>query len=307
MLTKKPQESISRCSDDGVNVEPLVSAGVDWITLTCKPGDTQSEFEEMAHALMNVQAQFGNKVKPWSMSGFNGLSCGSVGFGAREDLSLLRLSADVASNDWRRGYRLATHCSRIDLQATFRISGDVMQRIRACHNEALEKVKDWTRPPEVLLRDSNTTGLTLYLNKRSSDRFGRVYDKGVESQRDYFQNCVRFECQYNGECGSAMARALVQRPVDKLEVLPYLSGYFSRRGVSLPLPNVACYPLIDSRRRTDAEAMLKWLHRQVRPAIGKLLAQGFYDDVIRALQLPNERPAVPAGPNGPTQDRRQPE
>ena len=281
----------------------IMECGVDWLTATCEPSEGQTRFNEKAYSLLHNQHGLGEDMKPWSMSGFEGLRSGGVGFAKREGTSMVRLSGHMAFAHWRKFGELATNVSRIDLQVTIRGVSDPPALVLQHHKEALDHVAQWAKPPTVDLRLSNRSSPTLYLGRRVSDRFGRVYDKGNESGETHYQGCVRYEWQFNGKSGWQMSRTILRSGREPVEVIPFVAGQCLRRGLSPTFTTSAGCLLTSPRKRGTDDDRLEWLARQVAPAVQELISRGKLTSVIMALRLQDYIGSSMDGPIGPTNEK----
>lgn len=277
----------------------IMECGVDWLTATCEPCDVQSKFNESAYALLHNQNQLGEDIKPWLMSGFEGLHAGGIGFAKRQGTSLVRLSGPTAFAYWRSFAERATNVSRLDLQVTISGVPDPPALVLKHHKEALDHVASWTKPPTVDLRLSNRSSPTLYLGRRVSDRFGRCYDKGDESGEAHYCGCVRYEWQFNGKCGWQMSRTILRSSLRPDSVVPFVAGQNERRGLSSTFTTTAGCLLTSPRKRGTDVHRLEWLAHQVSPAIEGLISRGKLVSVIMALGLQNYVELKDSGPHGP--------
>lgn len=266
-------------------VYPVRELGVDWLTITCSSPVQRSQLRELAAVVMDHERDQGNDVKPWRILGFEGLACGGVGFGDMDHQSLFRLSGPAAAAHWKAGYELSTNCSRIDLQVTISNVTDPAELILTHHKEALVHVEGWLRPPTVDLRLSNVTGPTLYLNKRCSDKFMRVYDKGSESKLAYYKGCVRYEVQFGGRLSGIVARRLARAERYEQEAHACVYTSIENKGLAPRFPTRSTTPIVVSRRRSDDSRRLAWLSRAVRPSVHTLLKTVPMHDILRALGL----------------------
>lgn len=266
-------------------VYPIKDAGVDWLTVTCREGETKSRFDELGYSLLHVESELGGKIVPWNFERFEGLNAGQIAMGQREDLSMIRMSSACAWSNWRRAFELATNCSRIDLQVTFREVPEVDALILESHKAALDHANARKRPTEVDLRLSNRRGPTLYLGVRQSTRFGRLYNKFRESKLTHYEGCVRAEMQVNGKGANFCGRALLQSSRSPDAVIPYVSSFFLSRGIRPCWPYKEEYMFHIPRSRSNAGKRLTWLRTQVAPAVQQLISDGHFDATIEALGL----------------------
>lgn len=264
---------------------PVIEAGVDWLTVTCADPDRFDRFRSIGCSLVHVEAELGCKVKPWRFSGFEGLACGGAAFGETDAMQCLRLSSTTASNYWRQAYAVATNCSRIDVQVTVRTPGIQQKCILDHHRETRRAFNSWSKPPTIDLRLSNRTSPTLYLNSRSSGKFGRIYDKADESKLDHYVGCLRYELQCGGAVALSCARKLLTTNRDERMCCDLVAGFFLEKRCRLRWHSE--HPTLLSRPRQRAEDLrsLRWLATQVAPRIKTLLAKGYHDELEKALGI----------------------
>lgn len=223
---------------DAATINPvLVHVGIDWITVT-NTGDKRAQnLFESGNLLMRMAVCEGNRKKPWSMSGFIGYCSGHVQFGTRGDEVMVRLSGDYAHDYWREVYDESTNCTRLDVQATYRLDCDVGPVISRHFSQAKRFREERKRTPTVSLLSTNNGPSTLYLNKRVSETFARVYDKGAESGMKEFERCIRYELELKGSEAARVSSYLRSHSsADRcagLIAIQYFEGRFIRLGKSV--------------------------------------------------------------------------
>jgi len=140
-------------------------------------------------------------------------------------------------------------------------------------------------------------GGTLYVGSRSSERFGRLYDKGA--QLKYLQRTDqgipdrlywRYEVEYKRSCAMAAVHALATTDREgKLKtILGNVYEFFVKAGVPIPSMDIdrAGYPLVKYaaiERSTDRT--LQWLETQVSPALVRLWKAGLGESACLALGI----------------------
>ena len=263
----------------------IKEAGIDWLTVTCEAGETQEQFDDTGYRLLQWERSEGNECKPWRFAGFEGLFCGGAALGKRDSLSVMRLSSVLAHQHWKRVYELATNCSRIDVQVTVSGVSNPAELIIDHHTEALAHIANRIKPPHVGLRLSNQSSPTVYFNQRVSDRFGRIYDKGNESRLAYYEQCVRYEVQFNNRAARAASFALAGSDRANANAQGFVRDFFTTRGISCRWANTERQLFSLPRRRSNADRSLEWLRRQVSPAVRDLLERGRVHEVVEALGL----------------------
>ncbi|AXH78371.1 MAG: replication initiation factor [Circular genetic element sp.] len=263
----------------------FLSSGIDWITVTSTDRKNNISMATKAAQLVRYEIQNGNIRKPWGMSGFTGWKAGSIQFGKRDDELIVRLGSNLAHDNWRFFYALANNCSRIDLECTTRTDADAHRRVRRHWKEATRYQQQRARQAFVGHYSGNDKSETLYLGRRVSDIFGRIYDKGRESKLDHYQNAVRYEIELKGARARDTAAQLYAEPSEIPAVCSRVAGFLKKRGVVLPRCWASEYHLGRPRPACDRDRMLAWMQKAIRPSAIALASSGSLDLLLDALGL----------------------
>lgn len=128
-------------------------------------------------------------------------------------------------------------------------------------------------------------GQTLYFGARSSERFGRCYDKGVESNSDEPGRWWRWEVECKQDVARQLAAALVLEPEPAAFVRGVVAGFFAARaGVTIAQLRGSHFHKIASDLPSGAK-LLHWLASGVRPTVAKLVRVYGRERVLHALGL----------------------
>ena len=139
----------------------------------------------------------------------------------------------------------------------------------------------------------NLEGGTLYCGHRSSDIYGRLYDKGVQLG-DEIPPCMlwRYEVEYKRAPARAMAAGLwgpcTTSDERRAVILTNVDAFFRERGIPVPFDSPADdhHSVVRfATRQQDDEKTLRWLTQQVQPAILRLSQGGNTQRVVEALGL----------------------
>jgi hypothetical protein len=139
----------------------------------------------------------------------------------------------------------------------------------------------------------DVSGGTLYIGHRSSDIFGRLYDKGAQMGGDLPPRMLwRYEVEYKRAPAAAVAAGL-WGPCTSTEdrrgmILTNVEAFFRERGLPVPFtaPTDTHHSVVRfATRQEDAEKTLRWLTQQVQPAILRLSLEGNAERVAEALGL----------------------
>jgi hypothetical protein len=263
----------------------IVDCGVDYLTVSCFDASRGQRMVDHALRLMQNQRREGFDIKPWAMSGFAGFACGSVQTGQRDVEALVRVSSKVAHDHWTTFYDLADNCSRLDLQVTVRGPSKPQQIISQTYRCLRRHRRKLQRGSDVSMYCSVDQSSTVYVGKRISDRFARVYDKAAESKLDQWDGCVRYEVEYKNRAAKSLS-AHIRGSDDQLrDIKLEVAGYFAEKGYS---PRWAPNPPASIRwpeLTGDHGRTLRWLGSSVAPAVRKLFDAGRGVDVLDSLGL----------------------
>lgn len=274
-----------------LNSGVLVDAGIDYLSVTAKSRERREKLENICVGLAESEFYSGGFARPVSFSGYEGLQVGHVYFGVREDSALARVSSTVAQAHWQRLIETADNVTRIDLQATFDMGQDPQAGIKRHYSQLRRHAKQFKRFPRPSLFVGQDESVTVYTGSRSSDRYGRIYDKGRESKSEQFKNCVRYEQEIKGKRALRVAFGISEGHVCNLCLARTACRFFSERGCLLPAlaSSSSCYEVFTSSLHkvtsSDAVRVLEWLGQAVRPSVSRLIAGGFREQLGNALGI----------------------
>lgn len=267
-------------------------AGVDWITCTTTKKsvglDWYAVFESMARAV-NVETGGKSQIKDRRIRGYRGKECDGMYWGHCNGSPfgwMIIARGNVANRAWTTiAPTPQKNVTRLDLQVTIKIN----------HNVPFAKVHYEQRPdkkrPVYSYREDSRGGGTVYVGSRSSDIFGRCYDKGAQQKRKAGDEW-RYEVQINEPLRSMpLLSELYDQWVSDRPVLASISKYvhawFKNRGVS-PAFNPGDGPDIvtgTSVSITTVQRKLRWLNLQVAPTVEELISLGLHREVMVALGI----------------------
>lgn len=271
----------------GAAAAVLVSAGVDWLTCTARDPARSENLRAVAWQLLYEQAGLGSDLKPWSWMGYGGYICGPIAMGERHDGCYCRLSGRCAHDNWRRCAVWADNVSRIDLQCTVRLPDTTNPAALAYAAVQHPDIRRRGRAVTTATHIENTKrGETTYIGSRSSDRMGRLYNKGVESKEEVYRDCWRWEIEYKNRAAPHVSGWLSLQPDDATAVAATVHRAYADWGAPpdwrAGALDVSSPP---ARQQTDDERRLAWLYAQVRPVVAGLTERGRLVEVVRALGL----------------------
>lgn len=265
------------------------NTAVDWLTLTTFARDSITK-----ELLLSELETSGKQKRDSAIRGYTGQQCEGAfvgrGMQAGKEHLMARYSGDLADRMSRVLRTWPLECSRIDLQITaplhlriedsydsfYRFLGEVNK-----HEEA-----KWPKNRSVDGVLSPDGFCTAYIGSRQSERFYRVYIK--ESTGVYF---IRFEVEFKGKDGLAgkVWRRIRENRTAVYEILKYEIGTLPD---SLLLSSLRAHMahgeswcVSQERRMTDPNKTLKWLKRQVSPAMLRLLGNHDTRDAAQMILM----------------------
>lgn len=270
-------------SSDSVQVD--ATASCDWLTRTfSNPKIRQFVYDDWQTATSILTAE-GHEPSAWQWMGYDGMSVGGLSWGHREDTDILRASGGTAERMFDRFGHYQGNCSRIDIALT--LKWPTPQRHTA--SKAYQKVTggvDSDKRRSYSLVVNSRGGETLYVGSRSSNQFGRLYDKDAESGLAQIARRWRYEVEFKADRAGKVLE-LLQSTRDRGKLyLGIVQGFFKPRGVSMPpLADDALVrvEIIEPPKQVDTQ--LAWLRQQVAPVVGRLQRLGLEDAVVEALRL----------------------
>ena len=260
-------------SRPGTNPFPttVLSSGLDWVTATASKEHHQLFMVTLGTKWLRDQEAAGYEVTPMAWQGYTGMRVEGVTVGTRADGVLVRLSGPTAHQHGDQLIRLADHVSRIDYEVTTRDTAAALDWADAIASKLREDPRIASGRTSLTHVTDNAGGHTLYLGRRISDRFFRVYNKTAESKGEWPPGAWRFEVEYKGRRAETHAARIAGQEWQAHKAADAVKSAFRDYGVVLPFPYIgADHRDFAPRRQTDDEKRLKYLGTVVRPMVRKL-------------------------------------
>jgi hypothetical protein len=265
---------------------PVLSAGIDWITATARPGASADQLAALAGRLVSMERESGNQQREWRWRDYRGLSAGGAAYGSRRDGLIVRASGAVAAEWVIAIATLATAFSRLDMQVTWVDAGrDADAGVMRLWRERRPR-GERGRPTERTIIRPEIGGPTIYAGSRASEQFGRIYDKHKEMPGVYEKGSIRAEVEYKGALAEAAREEAARGALGADRIVSLAGRWFRRRGFGIPLPRTADVDIQrPARPPTDAATTLRWLETQVTPAVARSIGWVGLARTLTALGL----------------------
>lgn len=274
---------------DPLRVEPAI----DWLTCTWT-----HESEQCAQHVLdcvtferNLALQ-GELMEVSQWQGYLGRKTGSFFVGSRDDGYCVRVSGSKAHSAFTSIYRPDMHVSRLDCAVTVWVPPlAATLGLTALADARFSKLKGTSVNPATITHyESDNGGFTLYIGKRSSRVYARLYNKAAESGEDYYKGAWRYECELHNETATNTAKEILCCEYTTEEaIMGIVANYWRGKGVTPAFPDkeIDCEVVLPRREETTVERSLRWLSEQVKPTVARLMEAGYTSGVLAALGLPD--------------------
>jgi len=262
-----------------------VSSGVDWLTCTAKRDGSAEALWAVGERILSDNAAIGYVPARWEAHGYRGWRSDGVRFGGRTDGALVSLSGSKAVENWLDALTAAEHCSRLDLTVDVHLDAEVPSLTRDCYESLFHMPPQNGRPPQRTLINNSDGGSTLYIGSRVSDRFARLYDKGIEQQTARAGKWWRFELELKGNASPFAAASLLSAKSHERQCFDTVADFFRyRSAIVIPgwRPTLVRH---EARNPTTVDRQLHWLSSQVRGTVLELTRSVGRRRVLEVLGL----------------------
>lgn len=260
----------------------LLSAGVDYLTLTSTSAKTLRQMREYYNEIALEDLSLGYKPRKVGVLGFYGEQTRHAFLGEREGRFMLRVSGERAQ-DTIMLCNQGDSCTRLDIQVTVRLAPGVVNRwLDACEHIA----NTWPLPvgkrPKVKAEHGEEGNETVYIGKRASDIFIRCYDKFRESGREEYRDAVRLEVELKGKTSKRIWEHCASEGLGSAFLVEVLFFYLNRRGISTYWIDVNwSYVRPPTLEKSSLDVTVGWIATQVNAAIKRVCKERRWVDVFR--------------------------
>lgn len=263
-------------------------ANVDWITVTTRDSAVGYGWQEI-YQNQRAKAEAEKlliKEKRWKIMSYEGAGyAGSIRVGYSAQLGWIVIASSSSAEIWHKLIGAKSKVTRIDLAVTQSLLIEI-EEVPRRYYEALDE-RDKVKRNYSLIQNTKM-GQTLYVGSRRSEKFGRLYDKGVESGQALPGFRYRWEVEYKKPSSDELARALGavrDRQAEVITAMVY--EFFHLRGIPPLFPKSGHAVGLEARTRvTSLDRKLHWIRSQVRPSIGEIVMAGRSRDLFQAFGIP---------------------
>lgn len=231
----------------------------------------------------------GYEYKAWHAMGYGGWQLGPCRIGRRDDGAIVVISSGVVGKPLYLPDLEDARCTRLDIRIDCYYEGDRPQLALLANDATLAYRKGrGGRPYLVDLRAPDPGSSTLYIGRRTSPLFVRVYDKEEESGNDpAYRGCWRLEVELKDEAANETFHALRAVAFSEDRQTACCLAYCAERGL---LFSDWKYDRWDAFKAgpgvvTDCARKLNWLATSVAPSVRWLLRNSDIGSIVTALGL----------------------
>jgi DNA relaxase NicK len=268
--------------------------GADWLTMTWRGEVNDTVLKNKRNVTdwaerRKVKEGGRDFVKPWAWQGYSGMKCGQVEVGDRFDSTIVRLQGKAA-DDWLNERMPTGHnITRLDIALTFwsDLNRDGLIALHSLEAEGKRNTLQ-SRPFRVRLIDGKGDGNTLYVGSRSSELWVRIYDKEKSpNTTDEYKGALRYEVELKEDTAREALERCTRGGYSPSACLEVLTSLLDRRGIcALGSGGVRGEVFAPSALPiTGLEDSLRWLEKQVRPTVSRLMREGYEQEVLEAMGL----------------------
>jgi DNA relaxase NicK len=274
----------------------VTGASVDWITCTAATKNAQERLWDVGQRMLNRAQCEGEDASRWHANGYGGWTNGSVSLGSRPDGCILRVSGQEAAYKWRECFSACENCSRLDLAVDCELDSPVSALSRQVYRDAGHTPPVNGRAPTRSLIVSGDGGSTVYIGARTSESYGRLYDKGRETKTRPAGCWWRWEVEFKGRQSFARAEQLSSTDDHEVLLMATVASWFRARSGHTFTSTSVPLKIFFAVKPNSLERKLQWLAHDVRPTVQRLVEAGQLQRVLFSLGLTPQSAVHPAVP-----------
>jgi len=269
----------------------------DWVSMTSRSKSSADSLWSLGQRLLGPESNEGEQPTRWHAHGYDGWRIRGLALGCRADGVHLVLSSSKAAEHWKHAVVAGENCTRIDVALDLYFDTPMSHVARDSYLKSAGHRPITGRPPARRLIISGDGGSTFYTGSRSSERMGRLYDKGVETKTLAAGKWWRWEVEFKGDAANAASAAALSAPNPERWFHSTAARFFLARGAIAPAgePVSEIYNLCPEP--TSDERLLSWLAVGVRPTVARLIERLGPERVRFSLGLPLTSAVHPAAPD----------
>lgn len=257
---------------------------IDALTSTASGAVARSRLMAITHEVMVSHGDINEPIKEWRFRGNRGFQKGSIRYATCPGYSILMVTGEASEEAASRLVGEDCKWTRVDLAVDVEFPGAWPNLARSLWRAGEFKAAQEKRGRDCKLVEG-LTGQTLYVGKRTSGRYFRLYDKSSHYGEE-IGKIWRYEVELKKYQPERMRAWLFMEEGLARRIRQYVKKAFDDIGVpnfdetagEMGLPRIAlgC---------SSEESLVQWLRVSVRPPVQRLIQLGLLDSVVEALDL----------------------
>lgn len=263
-----------------------LASTVDWLTATVPIADSTLAHTIYGRSLVTREVVAGNPRSSASLHGYVGWTAGRATYGERHDGLYICARGALAETVWQDIVNLGYIPSRIDLAVTVWYAEPRDDLARVAYASCKAATGREGRKTSATYVASTEGGSTCYVGSRSSERYGRLYNKHAESQSAEYVNAWRYELELKSQQARLVAEVLQHDDKWRDRLADFVGRYFGDRGVAVDWLDSVGAKLPDPVPSVSSDsARLGWLATGVAPAVHELRERVGLRRILEALGI----------------------
>jgi hypothetical protein len=264
----------------------VLEARADWISCSASMRRNALKLGTLAGEGINHEAERGEKVRAWSTHGYEGFSAGRWRWASTKEHVIVQVSQEEAAIWAKPLADLSSHWSRVDYCVT------VVDEAGKVHPD-VDYWDLWLNSAGVKRRGASFQrtqqawgGATVNVGSRQSTHFLRCYNKHEESDHRYPKGSWRWEVELKGVASEHEHSLWKAGSMSEIQTSGLVADAFRHYGLPIPWRAYGRDTQHSAGRSpADADRLLSWFHRQVRPSVAFVKEQRGIQPVSDALGL----------------------
>jgi hypothetical protein len=196
-------------SESQTHTYPLFSAGVDWITCTAVTGAGVRRLDAWWAGFVKDQRAAEGTLSAARSLNYVGYRMDHAFFGLSDQGCMVQCGGPVAAYAAKHLIAISEKITRLDLQATVFCEHAAFDLVESHWQELERNRRVEGRPFAYERRVARPTGDMLTINRRVSDVYFRLYDKGAQMQSLPKHRLWRYEGEFKRRAAERWSRTLM--------------------------------------------------------------------------------------------------
>lgn len=267
---------------------PILECGVDWLTCTAPCGRAGNRLYEFAAEQISKENAAGGAASAAIRLGFSGHRSKHVFVGRNPTHVMFQASGLRCSPLATEAITLATNVSRMDLQVTVWTEGEQPHLGLWTYRRLCERGEAARHNSRLTMIQGQPDGETLYVGRRVSEWYGRLYDKTAELGLEQPRLIWRYELELKGKAALRQARKLVASGGHPSSASKPVHEWYTKKGVQPAFAEPSTATALEPWLEGPTKNVLSWFSDSVSKTYAKAVLQFGRTAVHAALGIPND-------------------